>query len=444
MRRRLLRRLFFQIAVLALVAAAANAVTGSSPAQPTQFNAPVRVGFAHGDDWEPALAADAGDHLYVAFAHAPPHGQYVTRMMVQASADGGSSWSAPTPIAPPPYRGSQFDPWIAIDPNDGRTVSIGFLQGYPNASIQVVRSTDFGATWSPPRSVTDRPPPLDKVVLVSRGSLMALAFTDYAVNIWAAVSHDRGLHWTTHLIEHVGNPTQLLTAGGGIDSRGNIFFAWNGVYPHRQPGPARVWVTKSGDGGSTWKRTDIAESGAPVFCGNCVDHEYFAAQMALRVGLDDAVYLLWNSTPDLTNFAPERIYFSRSVDRGAAYSPRRDVSDAPPGIEHCFPALVTGATPSDVRIAWMDKRDGPWNVFYRTSTDGGATFGDSIRLSTYDSGYRYLTPRGFEFPYGDYFQLTIDRQGLTHAAFGETESIASPGNVWVANQHSISSRGAGF
>jgi len=57
-----------------------------------------------------------------------------------------------------------------------------------------------------------------------------------------------------------------------------------------------------------------------------------------------------------------------------------------------------------------------------------------VGLSTYVPGYQYLKPAGFDFPYGDYFQMTIDPQGLTHAVFGEAKAITTAGNAWVASQ----------
>ena len=353
--------------------------------------------------------------------------------MVQSSIDSGKTWNAPVDISPAPPKGSEFDPWFSISPLDGHTVSVAFLQGYPHAAVSLVDSHDGGTTWSAPQSPSDRPAPLDKTVLVARGSLMAIAYTDYNVNIWASVSRDAGAHWTTHKIEFDGAPTQELSAGGGIDSHGNIYFAWNAYYVHRRP-PAHVWVTKSSDAGATWTHSTIAASGAPRYCRQCNDHEYFAPQMALTVGSDDAIYLLWNSTPGLSDGVPERIYFARSLDRGRTYSARRDVSDAPQGVEHCFPTLVAGRDAGDVRLAWMDRRTGPWNVFYRASVDGGRMFEPSIRLSTYAPGYKYLTRKGFDFPYGDYLQLAVDPNGRTHAAFGETAAYPRPGNIWVANQ----------
>ena len=84
------------------------------------------------------------------------------------------------------------------------------------------------------------------------------------------------------------------------------------------------------------------------------------------------------------------------------------MSTAVPGIEHSFPAITPGPTPGDIRIAWMDMRTGDWNVFDRRSTDGGRHFGPEVQVSRSVHGYPYIHPDGFDLPYGDYFQLTVD------------------------------------
>jgi hypothetical protein len=117
------KRALRALAVLGL----AMVIAGAAQPSGTRFGTPIRVGFEAGDDWEPAVVCDAYGHLYVAFAHADPNGPYRTRLMVQRSDDGGVTWNAPIDIAPAPPKGSQFDPWFAIDPLDGRTVSVAFL-----------------------------------------------------------------------------------------------------------------------------------------------------------------------------------------------------------------------------------------------------------------------------------------------------------------------------
>jgi hypothetical protein len=220
-----------------------------------------------------------------------------------------------------------------------------------------------------------------------------------------------------------------------IDSQGKIFISWDSFdKAHRKlgNGPATVWVSKSSDNGNHWTRTVIDTSGAPPPCNNC-GFAYLSAQMAIRIGSDDSIYLLWNGTVNLVNFAPERIFFSRSTDHGLTYSARVDISDAPSAVEHCFPALTVGSSPGDVRLGWMDKRTGKWNVFYRSSTDGGLNLGPAIRISSFVPGYPYLTPAGFGSPYGDYFQMTVDDNNNTQMAFGEAPSYQGPGNIWVSH-----------
>jgi len=36
----------------------------------------------------------------------------------------------------------------------------------------------------------------------------------------------------------------------------------------------------------------------------------------------------------------------------------------------------------------------------------------------------------FRFPFGDYFEMVIDAQGVTHAVWGEAFYYDSPGSIW--------------
>ena len=143
------------------------------------------------------------------------------------------------------------------------------------------------------------------------------------------------------------------------------------------------------------------------------------------------LYVLWNA--GRTSAGPERIYFASSTTAGASWSAWQDVSSAPPGVEHCFPALVAG-TSGDVRVAWMDTRSAPyWNTFYRSSTNGGASWSGEMRMNSFVAGYSYISPAGFSFPFGDYFQMAIDDLGKTQAVWGEGLNWNTPGSIWYAH-----------
>jgi hypothetical protein len=99
-------------------------------------------------------------------------------------------------------------------------------------------------------------------------------------------------------------------------------------------------------------------------------------------------------------------------------------------VEHGFPAISAEAA-GDVRIAWMDARNQSlWNVFHRSSSNGGATWSGEVQLSGPARGYDYIRPDGFRFPFGDYFSIAIDNLGTTHAVWGEGRNYKSPGSIW--------------
>jgi len=412
----------------------------------------VRLGFKLGDDWEPAIAADRSGHVYAVWSHyvdfsgsgsgepdpscptcASPHTD------LQVSSDGGRTWSGVRALAPSTER--QDDPQIVVDVADGRTVYASFMESN-KASEYVMRSDDFGQTW---RTMLVEPLQrgTDKDILTARGGHVYLVYHTQQ-KIFASVSHDGGATWSTHNLVGTTN-SQLgvsLPSGGAIDSRGNAFFAWNGANnPGQAKGTKNLYVTRSTDGGATWTTALVDVSQPPLQCG-CPGWDYWGAQMALGVDARDRVYVLWDAAR--TNGGTQRLYFARSADRGATWSAPQDVSLAPMGSNNLFPALAARGD-GDVRIAWMDDRNGfdpggddpaaRWNVYYRASANGGATWSAEAKLSQYAPGYayKYAQPKdGFAEPYGDYFELDVDGAGQTHALWGEGPSYAGPGNVWYA------------
>ena len=424
----------------------------ASAAHAPSFTAPVRLGFQHGDDWEPAIAADRSGHVYAAWSHyvgyagadtgdpdpscptcASPH------TVLQVSSDGGATWSSPRALWPSTQR--QDDPQIVVDAADGKTVYAAFMQD--NKSSQyVARSDDFGQTW---HAVLVEPIQrgTDKDILAARDGNVYLVYHTQQ-KIFASVSHDGGKHWSTHNLVGTTNSDLgvSLPSGGAIDSKGNAYFAWNGINnPGQAKGTKNLYVTHSTDGGVTWT-TSLVDVSQPTFRCGCPGWDYWGSQMALGIDARDRIYVVWDAAQ--TSSGIQRLYFARSVDRAATWSPAADVSLAPTGSNHLFPAVAARGD-GDVRIGWMDDRNGfdtgaedpnaRWNVYYRSSADGGASWSAEAKLSQYVAGfpYKYATPKdGFAEPYGDYFELDIDSAGQTQAIWGEGPSYVGPGNVWYA------------
>ena len=358
-------------------------------------------------------------------------------MELQISSDGGSTWSDPRALLPG-ATSEQHDPQIVVDPVDGKTVYTAFMLG-AKASQYVARSDDFGATWRP-MLVEPLERGTDKDILAVRGDDVYLVY-NAVQKIYASVSHDGGETWATHKVIANTNSTfgWSLPAGGAIDSKGNAYFGWAGYLQNGKPsGPVNLFVTKSTDGGETWTTSRVDVSGAPPPC-DCGGWAYWGAQLTLAVDARDRVYVLYNASD--TKYGKSRMWFRRSTDGGATWSPRLDVSEAPAGANSLFPALVARGN-GDVRIAWQDDRNGfdaggddadaRWNTYYRSSTDRGTTWSTETQLSQFVPGYPYKFSDGYLEPYGDYFELDVDGAGATHVLWGEAPSYAGPGNVWYA------------
>jgi hypothetical protein len=434
---------------LGAVLASSSLAAAAAPAK-----APVRLGFATGDDWEPAVATDASNHVYAAWSHYTNYGGNGSgepdptcpecaspHTVIQISADGGTTWGQPRTLVHTTTR--QDDPQIEVDPADGKTVYASFMQDN-KGSIYVGRSDDFGQTW---RTVLVEPLQrgTDKDILAVRGGDVYVVYHTQQ-KIFASVSHDGGATWSFNNLVGTTNSTlgQSLPSGGAIDSHGNAYFAWNGVTQSGQAkGPINLFVTRSTDGGHSWTTSLIDVSQAPPPCG-CGGWDFWGAQMALAIDSSDKIYVLWNA--NRVKYAPQRAYFESSIDGGAHWSDPLDISLAPAGTNHAFPALVAGAA-GDIRIAWMDDRNGfdaggndpnaRWNTYDRRSTNGGATWSTEAKLSAFVAGFTYklATPRdGFLQPYGDYFEIDIDNLGRTVALWGEGNSYAGPGNVWFTRR----------
>lgn len=398
------------------------------------FSPQRRVGYATGDQWEPAMAADGHGHVYILF---PQYGTVADcpactapTIALQVSNDNGLTWESAHPLMV--SSTGQFDPQIVVDPVDKQTIYASWLQNNKR-DVMVARSQDFGHTWY--LSVAERArdnEDADKPVLAVRGADVYVGF-NHEEHFLVAASHDYAQTFSSVMVNPNATPGWSLAGGATVDPNGGVYFSWT-AYARQDLNsrPVGVYVSRSADAGHSWSTALMDISSAPPECAaeDC-EAEYLGAQIALASDGAGTVYALWNA--GAVHGGPERIYFSSSTTGGASWSAKVDVSSADNPVEHCFPAITAGVA-GDVRIAWMDTRQNSlWNVFTRSSSNGGATWSSETQLSGPARGYDYILPDGFKFPFGDYFSIAIDSAGNTQAVWGEGRNYKSPGSIWYVH-----------
>lgn len=91
----------------------------------------------------------------------------------------------------------------------------------------------------------------------------------------------------------------------------------------------------------------------------------------------NTVHAVWYDRPD-GNY---EIYYKRSTDAGASWGPDTRLTNAASNSE--APGII--AIGDLVHVAWHDLRDGDWGIYYKRSTDGGLNWGTDQRISNQPS-----------------------------------------------------------
>jgi hypothetical protein len=384
------------------------------------------------DDWEPAIAADPSSS-YVYQMTTRYNGPKACKgcpfpvIVFRASSDGGATWGPDRFL--PVTKNPQNDPMIEVA-TDG-TIYAAWLDDFV-PGVKLVKSSNHGVTWTAPITFAGRrkvPDFSDRPVLAISpdGRDVYLAFN--ASDSYVAASHDFGATFGPN--RKTNDDTRYwFQTGGAVAPNGDVYFVTTD-FTQDYTGDAFVSVLRSIDGGASWTTQRIDTSRELPDCtwaAGCY-FGFFGSSAALAIDRAGTIMVAYgvNDTPG----APEHIYVRSSTD-GIHWSARQLVS-APGAVNGNFPALVAGPTSGDFRLAFQDDRLGftsAWNTWYRQTQNGGNTWSAAVRLSDLATGAPYKSASGYRFPYGDYFELAVDRNGLSHVIWGEGISFTGPGGTW--------------
>lgn len=300
--------------------------------------------------YAPDVAFGPDGTLYVSFVTLKGIGNSPNAVWLTTSADGGRRLSKPIRITGP----LAFQVRLAADPSVRGRLYVTWLQAsttglllFPEVGNPIVfsHSTDGGATWSAP-------------VRVSSPARVRVVAPSVAVGA-------HGQLYESYL--DMGN--DALDYNGGSGGRGGPPY----------PGPWRLILARSADGGRHWSQTVAAPDVVPyvrfvVFLPPFPSLAVDPARGRVYIGFTDAVL----GDPD--------VYVWTSTDGGASFGPGVRVNDTPraDGSAQYLPKLAV-APGGRLDVVYYDRRADPRDlanqVSLQSSYDGGRTFGPHVVVS---------------------------------------------------------------
>ena len=164
----------------------------------------------------------------------------------------------------------------------------------------------------------------------------------------------------------VWQPTRRLTNNVGTSwypslavSGTNLYLAWR---DSTFGGNDEILFRRSTDGGATWGAAQRLTSNAGVSCSPSV------------AATSTNVYVAWQ---DDTYGGNQEILFRRSTNNGTTWDPIRRLTNNAGFSQR--PSVATSE--SNVYVVWSDNTPGGYEVFFRASGDGGASWGAIQRLT---------------------------------------------------------------
>jgi hypothetical protein len=393
------------------------------------------------DDWEPAVGADP---------HAPYVYMLTTRygtpktcpshcptpfIALTISKDGGATWGPQVPLCVCRGSGAQYDPTIEVVPKTG-VVYAAFLNADRHNGFSTVfqKSTDHGQTWTDPVHVyghvawTDK----DEITMGPKGKDVYVSWNGpTGGDLYVGISHDHGKTWAQQRLTQTKRYYYAYD-GTVIFSESSLTYTGPG---QSAEGPVWHHAIISRDHGATWKNVivDKVPLGEACIAEGC-SNDFYVGQTSVTT--DPSGHLVFAYEGPRVDQGPQRVFVRTSNDEGRTWGPRLALSV--PGEDATGPRLASGRK-GNVRLWYMQtaKGDDPdaWNVWYRSSADGGSTWTSPVKLSDATSGAGYKTAAGFFEIYGDYGEIDITNTGNTIAVWGEGFSWTGPGGTWFAIQH---------
>lgn len=348
--------LVFSIAVVAL--------SNSLPlAHADTFGSPIVLDNSLGDQSNPHVSASSANNVYVAWT-SELNGN--SNIRFERSTDGGASFGNPITL---PVDGS-FSFLSAIAAS-GNNVYVVFTHVTSTSDTFLVKSTDSGTTFSSPIKINTGTNARSPAIAVS-GNNVYVTWEDFGLSasnldpeIFFAASANGGASFSTPV--DVSNTPGTSSANPSIAASGNnVYTTWSDC--NTDGTNCRILFNKSTDGGATFLTSPVALNNPGICCS-----------LPDVAASGNNVYVVWNeATVAADGQESIQIFLRISTDGGNTFGNSVNLSNDP-GLSNRPRIDVSG---NNVAVQWENKDPlaavPHWELLFRSSTNGGATFGSQV------------------------------------------------------------------
>ncbi len=196
-------------------------------------------------------------------------------------------------------------------------------------------------------------------------------------------------------------------------SDGHVYLVWSDDRNGAATGDGDLYFNRSLDGGVTWETEQLLDKGLASGANDVKEWSMAISRDPVDAN-DDRVYVVISPENDAApGSGPEDVYLVVSTDGGATFGSAISLSTAN-GTGADVDGVHVAANGNSVYVAWTDNRSGKNVVYFRASSDNGATFGPELALNA------------FAAPDGDaQFSLSIDADGSKVVLGWEEENEAA-------------------
>ncbi|MFZ1630050.1 MAG: hypothetical protein WAV70_14080, partial [Anaerolineae bacterium] len=263
-----------------------------------------------------------------------------------------------------------------------------------------------------------------------------IAWTDFTdARIHAIYSSNAGATWSSPVILSASG-VDVQGAWPAVAPNGDYYVSWVRWNPYPS-GPINIEVVRSTNGGTTFAATanpltgginpqasgPTASCGRPALNGNI----RYLPSPQITVSPNGNLHVVYSRDPDSLNTGDViDVYYRRSTDNGATWGAEVKLNDDATTRDQFFPTVSAG--PSGRIVAtWYDRRLDAGNLLFdyymRISHDGGATWQASQRVSDVSSPV-YIDPSLASCYHGDYDQQLQDA-GFGYIQWSDDRNIQS-------------------